>query len=61
MFSFQASVHILYYDFSLIFFLFILDDDDGTYALAVANAVAEHALKTREEWQHEFYDEQLVG
>ncbi|KAL0957929.1 hypothetical protein HGRIS_000110 [Hohenbuehelia grisea] len=28
-------------------------DDDGTYALAAANAVTEHASKTREEWKHE--------
>ncbi|KAF8638741.1 hypothetical protein AX16_010464 [Volvariella volvacea WC 439] len=28
-------------------------DDDGTYALAAANAVKEHALKTRGEWKRE--------
>jgi hypothetical protein len=34
-----------------------VDDDDGTYALAVANAVAAHASKTREEWKEELGDE----
>jgi hypothetical protein len=34
-----------------------VDDDDGTYALAVANAVAAHASKTREEWKKELGDE----
>ena len=29
------------------------DDDDGTYALAVANAVTKHASKTRQQWQIE--------
>ncbi|PVF92994.1 hypothetical protein CPB86DRAFT_142196 [Serendipita vermifera] len=28
-------------------------DDDGTYALAVANAVTKHASKTRQEWEQE--------
>jgi hypothetical protein len=41
----------------LSFFFFFIDDDDGTYALAVANAVTEHASKTRKEWQHELCDE----
>lgn len=31
-------------------------DDDGTYALAVANAVTKHASKTRQEWQRELSD-----
>jgi hypothetical protein len=29
------------------------DDDDGTYALAAAKAVNEHASKTRDEWRRE--------
>ncbi|KAJ7230547.1 hypothetical protein GGX14DRAFT_583780 [Mycena pura] len=32
-------------------------DDDGTYALAVADAVTAHALKTREEWKNELGDD----
>jgi hypothetical protein len=31
----------------------ISDDDDGTYALAVAEAVDEHALKSRDDWRLE--------
>ncbi|KAJ7446553.1 hypothetical protein FB451DRAFT_1412223 [Mycena latifolia] len=31
-------------------------DDDGTYALAVADAVAKHASKTRAQWQEELDD-----
>ncbi|KAJ7677168.1 ubiquitin-conjugating enzyme/RWD-like protein [Mycena rosella] len=31
-------------------------DDDGTYALAVADAVAKHASKTRAQWQEELED-----
>ncbi|KAJ7714800.1 ubiquitin-conjugating enzyme/RWD-like protein [Mycena metata] len=31
-------------------------DDDGTYALAVADAVKKHAAKTRAEWQEELDD-----
>ena len=31
----------------------ISDDDDGTFALAVADAVAEHASKSREHWSLE--------
>jgi hypothetical protein len=30
-----------------------VDDDDGTYALAVANAVVAHAWKTRDQWKKE--------
>jgi hypothetical protein len=37
--------------------VYCVDDDDGTYALAVANAVVVHALKTREEWKKELGDE----
>jgi len=35
----------------------VIDDDDGTYALAVANAVTEHASKSRAAWQKELEDE----
>ena len=31
----------------------ISDDDDGTFALAVADEVAEHASKSREHWRLE--------
>jgi hypothetical protein len=31
----------------------ISDDDDGTFALAVADAVAEHASKCRDDWRLE--------
>ena len=31
----------------------ISDDDDGTFALAVADAVTEHASKSREDWRIE--------
>jgi hypothetical protein len=33
------------------------DDDDGTFALAVADAVVEHASKGREQWRLELVDE----
>jgi hypothetical protein len=29
------------------------DDDDGTFALAVADAVTKHASKSREHWRVE--------
>jgi hypothetical protein len=32
------------------------DEDDGTYALAVADAVAKHASKSREQWKAELDD-----
>ena len=32
------------------------DDDDGTFALDVANAVAKHASKSREQWALELVD-----
>ena len=35
----------------------ISDDDDGTFALAVADAVDEHALKSRDEWRLELANE----
>jgi len=35
----------------------ISDDDDGTFALAVADAVAEHASKSREHWRLELEEE----
>ena len=31
----------------------ISDDDDGTFALAVAEAVLEHASKSRDDWRLE--------
>jgi len=31
----------------------ISDDDDGTFALAVAEAVDEHASKSRDDWRLE--------
>jgi hypothetical protein len=31
----------------------IIDDDDGTFALAVADAVTKHASKSREQWRLE--------
>jgi len=31
----------------------ISDDDDGTFALAVADAVDEHASKSRDDWRLE--------
>lgn len=34
-------------------------DDDGTYALAVADAVREHAHKTREDLRHELEGENV--
>jgi ubiquitin-protein ligase len=38
------------------------DDDDGTFALAAADAVAEHASKSREQWRLELLDEgDIVG
>jgi len=33
------------------------DDDDGTFALAVAEAVSEHASKSREQWKLELVNE----
>ena len=33
------------------------DDDDGTFALAVAEAVFEHASKNREQWRQELENE----
>jgi hypothetical protein len=37
------------------------DDDDGTYALAVADAVAAHASKSREQWRLELENEGWVS
>ncbi len=34
----------------------ISDDDDGTFALAAADAVSEHASKSREHWKLELAD-----
>ena len=33
-------------------------DDDGTFALAAADAVAEHASKSRESWKLELEDKE---
>jgi hypothetical protein len=34
----------------------LIDEDDGTYALAVADAIAAHASKTRAQWRDELGD-----
>ncbi|KAJ7735835.1 hypothetical protein DFH07DRAFT_967025 [Mycena maculata] len=54
----QASLKYCKYDVVFIAVLLIssTDDDDGTYALAVADAIAKHASKTRRQWQEELDD-----
>jgi len=36
----------------------VSDDDDGSFALAAADAVAEHASKSRESWRLELEEEE---
>lgn len=39
------------------FSILYTDDDDGTFALAVADAVTEHASKSREDWRLELVND----